>query len=248
MYRLPGRFWFKEVVLPIYRQRDHLDNALTPLEEAALAHILCSPDTSYGDVAGQMFVVQAIVPPEQFALFQRLAAQGDTVIKYPRSGRPAKKTFRFSFVEGNIYLTWKGKFGNQGVGMSEVVSIVGGIGSEVLRWSVKDHSKAEQFLSINCVDRSVDLFFESEIDRNRWRDLLKALVMKEQGDLGLHPSIDVATTTAAFGCNGNDNNSLTNHSDNIDAFDSLILCTAIGKHLVSPTGAAPFLLPSSSST
>ena len=40
--------------------------------------------------------------------------------KYPRSGRPAKKLFRFSFVEGKIYLTWKGKFGNQGVDLGEV--------------------------------------------------------------------------------------------------------------------------------
>ena len=45
-------------MLPSYRQSyDLVDNALTPLEEAALAHVLCSPDTSYGDVAGQMFVV-----------------------------------------------------------------------------------------------------------------------------------------------------------------------------------------------
>ena len=95
-------------MLPVYKQSyDLVDNALTPLEEAALAHVLCSPDTSYGDVAGQMFVVQALIPPPQFTLFQQLAAQGATVVKYPRSGRPAKKTFRFSFVEGNIYLTWK---------------------------------------------------------------------------------------------------------------------------------------------
>ena len=45
---------------------------------------------------------------------------GATVTKYPRSGRPAKKLFRFSFVEGKIYLTWKGKFGNQGVDLGEV--------------------------------------------------------------------------------------------------------------------------------
>lgn len=47
-------------------------------------------------------------------------------------GRPAKKAFRFSFVEGNIYLTWKGKFGNQGVGMGEVTSVVAGIGEYIL--------------------------------------------------------------------------------------------------------------------
>ncbi len=109
MYRLRGHFWYKDAALPVYKHSyDLVDNALTPLEEAALAHVLCSPDTSYGDVAGQMFVVQALIPHSQFVLFQQLAAQGATVVKYPRSGRPAKKTFRFSFVEGNIYLTWKG--------------------------------------------------------------------------------------------------------------------------------------------
>eukprot|EP01034_Spumella_vulgaris_P037121 gene37121-45797_t len=114
VYRLRGHFWYKDAVLPVYKQSyDLIDNALTPLEEAALAHVLCSPDTSYGDVAGQMFVVQALISPKQFTLFQQLAALGAQVIKYPRSGRPAKKLFRFSFVEGNIYLTWKGKFGNQ---------------------------------------------------------------------------------------------------------------------------------------
>lgn len=129
VYRLRGYFWYKDAVLPSYRQSyDLVDNALTPLEEAALAHVLCSPDTSYGDVAGQMFVVQALIPAPQFALFQQLAAQGAQVVKYPRQGRPAKKAFRFSFVEGNIYLTWKGKFGNQGVGMGEVTSVVAGIG------------------------------------------------------------------------------------------------------------------------
>ena len=42
------------------------------------------------------------------------------VTKYPRTGRPTKKLFRFSFVEGRIYLTWKGKLGNQGVDLGEV--------------------------------------------------------------------------------------------------------------------------------
>ncbi len=185
-----GHFWYKDAVLPVYKQSyDLIDNALTPLEEAALAHVLCSPDTSYGDVAGQMFVVQALISPRQFTLFQQLAAQGAQVIKYPRSGRPAKKLFRFSFVEGNIYLTWKGKFGNQGVGMSEVTSVVGGIQTDVLKWSAQP-SKAEQYLSVLCSDRSVDLFFDSEEERNNWRELLRALVTKEQGTLTGIESVD----------------------------------------------------------
>jgi hypothetical protein len=124
VYRLRGPFWYKDAVLPIYRTSyDIIDNSLTPLEESALAQVLCSPDTVYGDVAGQMFIVQAITTPIQFQLFQNLASQGATVIKYPHSGRPAKKLFRFSFVEGKIYLTWKGKFGNQGVDLGEVHQI-----------------------------------------------------------------------------------------------------------------------------
>ena len=198
MYRLRGHFWYKDAVLPAYKQSyDLIDNALTPLEEAALAHVLCSPDTSYGDVAGQMFVVQALISPKQFMLFQQLAAQGATVVKYPRSGRPAKKLFRFSFVEGNIYLTWKGKFGNQGVGMSEVTNVIGGIHTDVLKWSAQT-SKAEQYLSVVCSDRSVDLFFDSEEERNNWRDLLKALVTKEQGQLTGIDAVDPPAGSEPF--------------------------------------------------
>jgi hypothetical protein len=76
------------------------------MEEAALASVLCSPDTTYGDVAGQMYILQAILPQKQFQLFQDVAAKGTYILKFPRSGRPAKRLFRFSFVEGSIYLTW----------------------------------------------------------------------------------------------------------------------------------------------
>jgi hypothetical protein len=52
VYRLRGRFWYRDAVLPNYRfGYDLVDNALSPLEEAALAHVLCSPETSYGDVS-----------------------------------------------------------------------------------------------------------------------------------------------------------------------------------------------------
>ena len=36
----------------------------------------------YGDVAGQMFVVQALTDPAQFQLFQHLASQGETFYFY----------------------------------------------------------------------------------------------------------------------------------------------------------------------
>ena len=208
MYRLRGHFWYKDAVLPAYKQSyDLVDNALTPLEEAALAHVLCSPDTSYGDVAGQMFIVQSILPSKLFSLFQQLASQGAQIVKYPRQGRPAKKLFRFSFVDGNIYLTWKGKFGNQGVGMYEVTGITTGLQTEVLKWSGQS-SKAEQYLSLLCADRSVDLLFETEEERNNWKELLTVLMTKEQGYLpGVEP--------------------MDPHSD----FDGLILYSSIGKKI-----------------
>mmetsp|Transcript_32558 Transcript_32558/g.31038 ORF Transcript_32558/g.31038 Transcript_32558/m.31038 type:complete len:440 (+) Transcript_32558:212-1531(+) len=182
VYRLRGPFWYKDAVLPIYRTSyDIIDNSLTPLEESALAQVLCSPDTVYGDVAGQMFIVQAITTPIQFQLFQNLASQGATVIKYPHSGKPAKKLFRFSFVEGKIYLTWKGKFGNQGVDLGEVHQIQLGLSQFTMNKS--SHLNPDFFLSVMCSGRSVDLCFESPEDRNSWCTLLDILRLKEQGIL-----------------------------------------------------------------
>ena len=55
VYRPRGRFWYRDAVLPSYRHSyDLIDNVLSPAEEAALDHVLCSPETSYGDVAGQV--------------------------------------------------------------------------------------------------------------------------------------------------------------------------------------------------
>ena len=184
VYRLRGPFWHRDAVLPQYRQSyDLVDNALSPLEEAALAHVLCSPDTSYGDVAGQMFVVQQLADKQNlYALFQKLSSQGAQVIKYPRTGRPARKVFRFSFVEGKIYLTWKGKFGNQGVGLNEVTKVEGGINTDVLKRAATP-AKANLFLSLTCSGRSVDLCFDSEEERNEWQELLNLLMLKEHGAL-----------------------------------------------------------------
>lgn len=109
-------------------------------------------------------------------------SQGITVTKYPRTGRPAKKMFRFSFVEGNIYLTWKGKFGNQGVDLNDVSSVTSGLNSEVLKKTGKVE-RAGNYLSVNSVGRSVDLFFETSEERQKWHDLLTILQQKEQGAL-----------------------------------------------------------------
>lgn len=188
VYRVRGPFWFREAALAQYRRSyDLVHNTLTALEENALAHVLCSTETSYGDVAGQMFTVQEIVSKEQFLLFQKLAASGITVVKYPRMGRPARKVFRLSFVEGCIYLTWKGKFGNQGVELNKVSAIKSGICTEVTRKQAKA-DRAAQYLSILSVGRSLDLFFETPEERQRWQELLTVLANKE---LGLLPALRV---------------------------------------------------------
>jgi hypothetical protein len=183
VYRVRGPFWFREAALAVYRRSyDLVHNTLTALEENALAHVLCSTETSYGDVAGQMFTVQEIVEPDKFSLFQKLAAAGITVTKYPRMGRPARKVFRLSFVEGYIYLTWKGRFGNQGVELNRVSALKSGICTEVTRKQGKQ-DKAGQYLSVISVGRSLDLFFDSVEERQRWQDLLAVLVDKELGRL-----------------------------------------------------------------
>lgn len=183
VYRVRGPFWFREAALATYRRSyDLVHNTLTALEENALAHVLCSTETSYGDVAGQMFTVQEIVEPDKFSLFQKLAATGITVTKYPRMGRPARKVFRLSFVEGFIYLTWKGRFGNQGVELNRVSALKSGICTEVTRKQGKQ-DKAGQYLSVISVGRSLDLFFDSVEERQRWQDLLSVLVDKELGRL-----------------------------------------------------------------
>lgn len=188
VYRVRGPFWYREAALAVYRRSyDLVHNTLTALEENALAHVLCSTETSYGDVAGQMFTVQEIVDSDKYSLFQKLAASGITVTKYPRMGRPAKKVFRLSFVEGYIYLTWKGRFGNQGVELRCVSALKSGICTDVTRKQGKA-DKASQYLSVISVGRSLDLFFETVEERVKWQELLEVLVEKEIGKL---PSLKV---------------------------------------------------------
>jgi hypothetical protein len=192
VYRLRGHFWYKDAVLPTYRSSyDLVDNALTALEEAALAHILCSPDTTYGDVAGQIFVTQSLLSPELFQRFHALATEGIYITKHPRQGRPAKKLFRFSFVEGNIYLTWKGKFGNQGVGISDISGLrTHSPQPDLLRWAANQLNPGDvqagntpSYLSVVCADRSIDLAFDTVLERDQMREILQVLVQKEKGEL-----------------------------------------------------------------
>jgi hypothetical protein len=190
-----------------------MDTALTALEEAALAHVLCSPETSYGDVAGQMFVVQAVAHQHElfagsssssqtqggvvsektapaagslYAMFQKLSTQGATVIKHPRTGNASKKVFRFSFVEGSVYLTWKGKYGNQGVDLADISAVVDGFSQDLkVKYISNGISSFDEslFLSIVSGGKSIDLSFPTVEERSTAHMLLELLRSKEKGDL-----------------------------------------------------------------
>ena len=117
-------------------------HGMSKLEESILSNVLCSEGTHYYDIASQMFVMKSILQqtkqpqsqsqshsqsqPQLYNLYKLLSSNGIEVIKCPRSGKPAKKMFRLSYVEGSIYLTWAGKFGNQGIDLAEVTSITPG--------------------------------------------------------------------------------------------------------------------------
>lgn len=56
-----------------------------------------------------------------------------------------------------------------------------------MKWSAKkEFTRNEQFLSVHCADRSVDLYFDSELERNNWKDILNILVNKEKNKLGFN--------------------------------------------------------------
>jgi hypothetical protein len=114
---------------------------------------------------------------------QRLSTQGKVVCKLGSNGRVSKKLFRFSFVEGKIYLTWKGKSGNQGIDLHDLTRIVKGLGSPVLQRYGKA-SRAGRYLSLQSSgDRAIDLYFGSDEECDQWATLMKPLVNKERGNL-----------------------------------------------------------------
>eukprot|EP01035_Chromulina_nebulosa_P020653 gene20653-26778_t len=221
VYRLRGPFWYRDAVLPQYRKSySVVDTGMTQLEENAVKNVLCSDDTTYGDVAGQMYVVQAITTPDEYTLFQNVGSNGILITKYPRMGRPAKKLFRISFVEGNIFFTWKGKFGNQGVNLGAVNAVVEGIATELLKRSHQS-SKADQFVSLILSERSIDLCLDNESERNLWKSLLNKLVAKEHGIL---QSIDFEYPEAPNGLNTSPDND----------FEWLILYATLGDRMITP--------------
>ena len=188
IFSLKIKFWLHDSALPTYKLSNKLiANKLTKYEEAALAHVLCTPDTTYGDVAGHMFVIQSLLRPELFVLFEQICSKGISLVKFPRSGSPAKKLFRFSFVEGTIYFTWKGQYGNQGVELAEVSSVVVGIGTDIFRRAGRK-DKENLYLSLLCAERSVDLQCSTKEERDNLKEILSVVVAKERGSFGLPPT------------------------------------------------------------
>ena len=197
-----------------------------------------------------MFVVQALTTTEQFSLFQNLASHGTYIIKYPlKKGKPVKILFRFSFVEGKIYLTWKGKFGNQGVDLSEVTHVSLGIdtmdsmnksnnnnkessGSNTALEMEQEVLLSEQFLSIICIGRSVDLCLDNKEIRDAWCTLLNTLCNKENGILINIPSILPPNNNIVNDCFDNYDNINNTILTQEDLDEWSFLYTAIGSTIL----------------
>jgi len=175
VYRLQGPFWYKPAKLSVYRcTNTPVGGApLTPMEKAILASVMCTKGTTYVDVAVQMYTVQAVLSEEEFQLYQRLTSGEVELVKHAMSSKPAKKKFRLSFVNGALYLTWGDKNGYKGIGLHEVLTIVGGN---------KSDDSSDLYLSLLLPDRSLDISFEEVAQRQTWQSFLGTLVKKERGE------------------------------------------------------------------
>ena len=159
LYRLKGPFWYKEAALQEYKNH--------PIKKASAddtpASVLCTPDMTYATMAATMYTIRAKLDDEQYALFEKLTSDGVHVMKHPRSGRPQKKLFQLSLVQGDMYLfmylTWKGKHGTQGVELASVMKVESGMNTDVLKRNGKA-AKDDCYLSLVLPDRSLDLRFE----------------------------------------------------------------------------------------
>jgi hypothetical protein len=179
LYRLKGPFWYKEAVLQEYSHH--------PIKKASQedtpSSVLCTPDMTYSTMAATMYSIRELLGEREYALFENLTASGVSVLKYPRTGRPQKKLFQLSLVQGDMYLfmylTWKGKHGTQGVELASVDRVVIGIETDVLKRSVKK-AKAESFLSLVLPDRSLDLCFDDPQECSTFHSCMSSLVEMER--------------------------------------------------------------------
>ena len=180
LYRLRGAFWWKEAILP-----DYASHAIRLEERDPADKVLCSPNTIYTAMAATMYTIRSTLAEAEYDLFEKLTTSGVTVLKHPfRSGRPTKKRFQLSLVQGDMYLfmylTWKGKRASiQGIELASVAQVAHGMETEVLRRTGKA-DKADCYLSLVTSDRSLDLCFETPVDRELWESTLESLVTIEQ--------------------------------------------------------------------
>jgi hypothetical protein len=182
IYRMNGPFWYRDAILPAYKKSNQVDAVISAADEAALENVMCSPDTTYGDVASQMYIAQDILSPEEFALFRRLTLEGVSAKKHALDQKPVVRMFRVSFVEGRIFLTWKEGSSNQGVDLSSVVDVFHGINSECFRRQ-GEPGLERNYLSVVTDTQTLDLCLDSQTEREVWETLMCTLVEKEQGIL-----------------------------------------------------------------
>ena len=164
------------------------------------------------------------------------------MIKFPKTGNPSKKSFRFSFVEGNIYLTWKGKFGNQGVDLADVTSVNIGLSTDTLKKayevsksqnnsnssktnnnsnnnsdSTTNNNVIDMYLSIISGGKSIDICLSSVEERDSWKELLDLLVLKERGILtDMDPLVTTNNTSTATSSAVTDSGDTMGNNNNTD--------------------------------
>mmetsp|Transcript_20151 Transcript_20151/g.24982 ORF Transcript_20151/g.24982 Transcript_20151/m.24982 type:complete len:192 (-) Transcript_20151:1545-2120(-) len=146
---------------------------------------LSSPSTTYTAMAATMYTVRGRLAPAEYSLFEQLTTQGAVVLKHPfRTGRPQKKRFQLSLVQGDMYLymylTWKGKHGMQGIELASVTRVTSGIDTDALKRTAKNIEKRDCFLSLVTADRSLDLCFEAASEQALWASCLTELIALEQ--------------------------------------------------------------------
>jgi hypothetical protein len=112
-----------------------------------------------------------------------LFVAGVPVVKHGRKGKPRRRVVYLRPVGRSYVVTWSD--GAQGVGKSEialsdVTSVLTGLSTAVLQRS--GHSqRANQYLSLVTAERSLDLEFESEGQRDKLRQVLDTLLEEEIG-------------------------------------------------------------------
>jgi len=215
VYRLRGPFWWREAILNRYGNGNKpVDTFLTLAEEQVMSSVLCSPDTSHVDVAAQIFVARELMPEDLYTQFVALLTSDvpigvSTAVRGSGGtgaglGKFATRKFRISFVTGRLYLTWKGKYGTQGIEINTIselrcydedgsgawVIFTGLLHSEdkqlMSRSQVQSSAEGRESqnccrLSLVCPERTIDLLFTTPEKRADFQAIFAVLTNKEKG-------------------------------------------------------------------